>query len=82
MFVDNEIFAIKSPERLEVSVATTCIPLLSESEKTSIVIYEKDKLKAFNVLTIGSNHITKDISKVLNLPKQTSINETFYLLLI
>ena len=41
-------------------------------EKTSIVIYEKDKLKAFNVLTIGSNHITKDISKVLNLDIEKS----------
>ena len=36
-------------------------------EKTSIIIYEKEKLKAFSVLTIGGNHITKDISKVLNL---------------
>jgi len=36
-------------------------------EKTSIIIYEKEKLKAFNVLTIGGNHITKDISKVLGL---------------
>ena len=36
-------------------------------EKTSIIIYDKEKLKAFNMLSIGSNHITKDISKVLNL---------------
>ena len=36
-------------------------------EKTSIIIYDKEKLKAFNMLSIGGNHITKDISKVLNL---------------
>jgi len=36
-------------------------------EKTSIIIYDKEKLKAFNILSIGGNHITKDISKVLNL---------------
>ena len=41
-------------------------------EKTSIVIYEKDKLKAFNVLPIGGNHITKDISNVLNLDMEKS----------
>ena len=41
-------------------------------EKTSIVIYKKDKLKAFNVLKIGGNHITKDISKVLDLDLQKS----------
>ena len=41
-------------------------------EKTSIVIYEKDKLKAFKVLSIGGNHITKDISNVLNLDMEKS----------
>ena len=41
-------------------------------EKTSIVIYEKDKLKALNVLSIGGNHITKDISNVLNLDMEKS----------
>jgi cell division protein FtsA len=35
-------------------------------EKTSIIIYDNEKLKAFNVIPIGGNHITKDISKVLN----------------
>ena len=41
-------------------------------EKTSIAIYEKDKLKALNVLSIGGNHITKDISNVLNLDMEKS----------
>ena len=41
-------------------------------EKTSIIIYEKEKLKAFNVLTIGGNHITKDISKILDLSIEKS----------
>ena len=36
-------------------------------EKTSVIFYEKEKLKFFNVLSIGGHHITKDISKVLNL---------------
>ena len=36
-------------------------------EKTSVIFYEKEKLKLFNVLAIGSHHITKDISNVLNL---------------
>jgi cell division protein FtsA len=36
-------------------------------EKTSIITYDKEKLKAFNMLSIGGNHITKDISKVLDL---------------
>ena len=43
-------------------------------EKTSVIIYEKDKLKAFNVLAIGGNHITKDISNVLNLDMEKSEN--------
>tara|TARA_B110001454_G_scaffold36810_1_gene36315 strand:- start:1244 stop:1816 length:573 start_codon:yes stop_codon:yes gene_type:complete len=41
-------------------------------KKTSIVIYEKDKLKALNVLAIGGNHITKDISNILNLDIEKS----------
>ena len=36
-------------------------------EKTSVIFYEKEKLKFFNVLSIGGHHITKDISKVLDL---------------
>ena len=36
-------------------------------EKTSVIFYEKEKLIFFNVLSIGGHHITKDISKVLNL---------------
>ena len=36
-------------------------------EKTSIVFYEQEKIKFFDVLPIGGHHITKDISKILNL---------------
>jgi len=36
-------------------------------EKTSIIFYEKEKIKFFEVLSAGGHHITKDISKVLNL---------------
>ena len=36
-------------------------------EKTSVIFYEKEKLKFFNVLSIGGHHITKDISKMLSL---------------
>ena len=36
-------------------------------EKTSIIFYEKEKIKFFDVLSIGGHHITKDISKILNL---------------
>ena len=35
-------------------------------EKTSIIVFNKNKLKSFNTLPIGGNHITKDISKILN----------------
>ena len=41
-------------------------------EKTSVVIYEKDKLRSLNVLTIGGNHITKDISNILSLDMECS----------
>ena len=41
-------------------------------EKTSIIIYNNEKLKAFNVLPIGGNHITKDISKILDLSIEDS----------
>jgi len=41
-------------------------------EKTSIVIYYKNKLNSFNVLPVGGNHITKDISKILSLPNEES----------
>ena len=43
-------------------------------QKTSVIIYDKSKLKAFNILPVGSNHITKDISKVLNLSSEESEN--------
>ena len=36
-------------------------------EKTSLIIYKKNKLKYINYLSIGGAHITKDISKVLNI---------------
>ena len=36
-------------------------------EKTSVIFYEKEKLKLFNVFPVGGHHITKDISKKLNL---------------
>jgi len=36
-------------------------------EKTSIIFYEKEKIKFFDVLPIGGHHITKDISKILDL---------------
>ena len=41
-------------------------------EKTSIVIYYNNKLNSFNVLPVGGNHITKDISKILSLPNEES----------
>ena len=36
-------------------------------EKTSIIFYEEEKIKFFDILPIGGHHITKDISKVLNI---------------
>ena len=41
-------------------------------EKTSVIFYEKEKIKFFDVLSIGGHHITKDISKVLNLSIELS----------
>ena len=41
-------------------------------EKTSIIFYEKEKIKFFDILSIGGHHITKDISKVLNLSIELS----------
>ena len=41
-------------------------------EKTSVIFYEKEKLKLFNVLPVGGHHITKDISKVLKLNVELS----------
>jgi len=34
-------------------------------EKTSIILFHKDKLKSFYTIPIGGNHVTKDISKIL-----------------
>ena len=36
-------------------------------EKTSVIFYEKEKIKFYDVFSIGGHHISKDISKVLNL---------------
>jgi len=41
-------------------------------EKTSIIIYYNNKLNSFNVLPVGGNHITKDISKILSLSNEES----------
>jgi cell division protein FtsA len=35
--------------------------------KTSIINYKKDKIISFNFVPIGENHITKDLSEVLNI---------------
>ena len=35
--------------------------------KTSIICYKKSKITFLDILTIGGNHITKDISKVINI---------------
>ncbi len=36
-------------------------------EKTSAFLFENKKLQQFKILPIGGNHITKDISKILNI---------------
>lgn len=41
-------------------------------EKTSVIFYEKETIKFFDVLLIGGHHITKDISKVLKLSIELS----------
>tara|TARA_B110000027_G_scaffold117139_1_gene128288 strand:+ start:1237 stop:2346 length:1110 start_codon:yes stop_codon:yes gene_type:complete len=40
--------------------------------KTSIISYYNDKILSLDVLPIGSNHITKDISKVLEIDVESS----------
>ena len=40
--------------------------------KTSIIFYSKNIINFFHTLPIGGNHITKDLSKILNLDLQTS----------
>jgi cell division protein FtsA len=42
--------------------------------KTSLICYKENKITSFNVLPIGSNHITKDISKVLKINLQEAEN--------
>ena len=54
--------------------------------KTSIITYSNNKITSLNVLPVGGNHITKDISKVLkinfdqaeNLKINFNRNETFF----
>ena len=36
-------------------------------EKTSIIFYNNENFNSLNILPIGGNHITKDISKILNI---------------
>ena len=40
--------------------------------KTSITCYENNKISSFQIIPIGGNHITKDISKVLNIDLLTA----------
>ena len=42
--------------------------------KTSIISYTKDKIVSLDVLPIGGNHITKDISKVLKIDWEQAEN--------
>jgi cell division protein FtsA len=37
-------------------------------EKTSIIFYNKEIFSGLNILPIGGNHISKDISKILHVP--------------
>ena len=43
-------------------------------EKTSIISYDKDKILSLHVLPIGGNHITKDISYILEMELEQSEN--------
>ena len=40
--------------------------------KTSIISYYNDKILSLDVLPIGGNHITKDISKILEIDLENS----------
>jgi cell division protein FtsA len=40
--------------------------------KTSIISYENDKILSLDILPIGGNHITKDISKILEIELERS----------
>ena len=46
--------------------------------KTSIICYNKDKIIFLDILPIGSNHITKDISKILEISWQDAENTKLY----
>tara|TARA_S200000501_G_scaffold352260_1_gene370923 strand:+ start:63 stop:1256 length:1194 start_codon:yes stop_codon:yes gene_type:complete len=41
-------------------------------EKTSIVSYKNEYLESLNIIPIGGNHITKDISKILKISDEES----------
>tara|TARA_A100000164_G_scaffold375978_1_gene412080 strand:+ start:904 stop:2097 length:1194 start_codon:yes stop_codon:yes gene_type:complete len=41
-------------------------------DKTSIITYKNQYLKTFNLIPIGGNHITKDISKILKISYEES----------
>ncbi len=43
--------------------------------KTSVISYQDDKILFLDILPVGGNHITKDISKVLNLDLERSEQE-------
>ena len=49
------------------------------SERSTIISYKNNKPIFFNSIPIGGNHITKDISKILNLtlPEAEKIKKTF-----
>ncbi len=43
-------------------------------KKSCLTIFDKDRLIIFNTIPLGGNHITKDISQVLNLSEEESEN--------
>ncbi len=45
--------------------------------KTSIISYFNDKILSLDVLPVGGNHITKDISKILEIDLQSSEQEKY-----
>ena len=49
-------------------------------DKTSIISYYNDKILSLNILPIGGNHVTKDISEILNidLKQAENIKINFY----
>tara|TARA_Y100000590_G_scaffold466997_1_gene644265 strand:- start:409 stop:1590 length:1182 start_codon:yes stop_codon:yes gene_type:complete len=49
-------------------------------EKTAVLFYKKKILKYFNIIPIGSNHVNKDLIKILNIDYTSSeyIKKNFY----